>query len=319
MRDSTTPSGTHRSPALSRHDATRILSIFASARGRLPQPDRVAVRRNVRRLASLSRPRGGGVTLNLSTAVLEAGPEAWALVAPALGGDRDSLARLRDLTAEGIRATREGRASRNPRAVRGEAARDPGRPPPLPDTGCEGDPAERAFLLTLIAYLRETCGYPDAIPEDIQVRISRRMTRKLGSCAWSGTSRRITIARRLFRPGLEDILWETVKHEVAHLADQVTSGDGRTSHGAGWKAWARRLGARPERLCSIDEARRIDRLQGGRAQGGRALDGRASGGGAPDGRAPGRLSLGGLRGRRASGPLQYPPEVRRWLAARAGG
>jgi len=113
------------------------------------------------------------------------------------------------------------------------------------------------------------------------------MTSRLGLFAHRGESYRITVSQRLFRPGLEAILWDTVKHELAHLADLVTSPDRRTSHGPRWREWARRLGARPERLCTPEEARTIQRRNGSSTDG------------------PGR-------------GLTYPPEVARWLAERSG-
>jgi hypothetical protein len=219
----------------------RVLAAYHRTRSRLPRVSSVAVRPNTRRLASLSRRRDDGSVLNLATAVVEAGEEAWCMVAPALEGDRESLLRLRKLTRQGLEPNRRGRR--------------------LPETRCQGTPEQRRYLLRLIDYVRDGVrarpDLPDAIPADIQVRISRRMTRSLGSCSWMGDSRRITVAERLFRPGLEGLLWETVKHELAHLADQVTSAHGRSDHGSSWKAWARRLGARPERLCTPAEARRI--------------------------------------------------------------
>lgn len=200
--------------------------------------------------------------LNLSTAVVNAGEEAWRLLAPALEGDREGRDRLRVLSRPGIQANRRRRGGRRSpsgperREERGEKA---GRAPSaLPEPRCEGTEKQRAYLSSLIRFVRATSGYAAALPEDVQIRISRRMTSKLGSCTWVGASRRITISERLFRPGLEDVIWETVKHELAHLAHQVTNAHGRTDHGPQWKSWARRLGARPERLCTPEDVRRIE-------------------------------------------------------------
>ncbi len=262
---------------------TAILAAFEAGRSRLPPVADVRARPNVSRLASLSRRQGGTAALNLSTAVVEAGPEAWRLVAPALEGDRGSLERLRALTRDGVRAnrTRRGGGARSRAPSRG-----PGGAPGLPDTPCDGTRAEQRYLLHLIDFIRSTSGASEALSGEIQLRISRRMTSRLGLFSHRGDTRRITLSQRLFRPGLEAILWDTVKHELAHLADHATSPDGRTSHGARWKAWARRLGARPERLCSPEEARVLRRR------------GRSSGHGT------------GVE-------LRYPPEVARWLAERS--
>lgn len=257
-----------------------ILRAYEATRTRGRPAGAVAARPNRRRLASLTRPAAGPTTLNLALAVVEAGEPAWRLVAPALEGDRRALARLRELTRDGLVEARRRRPGRR------SAGRDrAGARHGLPETPCDGTPEERRFLLTLVRCVRETSGHADALPKDVQVRISRRMTRALGTCRWIGRSRRITLAARLFRPGLEDVLWETVKHEMAHLADQVTSRHVTSSHGVTWKAWARRLGASPERLCTPEDARRI--LAAGERGRGRAL--------------------------------AYPPEVARWLRNGKGG
>jgi hypothetical protein len=267
-----------------RSDNVRALAAYNRTRGRLPRAAQVAVRPNVRRLASLTRARTSAPTLNLAEAVVAAGEQAWALVAPALSGDRDALGRLRELAAPGVEEARRARAARPgpgngaPRGIRsrarpgggsggrsgrGGAARPaPDTGPSLPEPTCDGTEAQRAYLHTLIAFVRETSGHGDALPNEVQLRISKRMTSSLGLCARAGDTHRVTIAERLFRPGLEEILFDTVKHELAHLADQNTSPSGRSSHGPRWKEWARRFGARPERLGSPEVARRVDRANG---------------------------------------------------------
>lgn len=276
-----------------------ILAAYEASRKELPPVGEVRARPNVSRLASLShgraRPRGllaratRRRVLNLSTAVVEAGPEAWRLVAPALEGDRESLHQLRSLTRSGVELNRLRKAPSRGASGSGSGSRagSASRSPGLPDPSCDGTPDEQLYLLHLIEFTRFTSGHSEAIPEGIQLRISRKMTSRLGLFTHRGESYRVTVSHRLFRPGLEAILWDTVKHELAHLADLVTSPDGRTSHGPRWREWARRLGARPERLCSPEEARTIRRRNG------------ASAGG------PGR-------------GLTYPPEVARWLAERSG-
>lgn len=266
------------------HDLkVRILDAFHQSRGELPPVHDVKARPNVRRVASLSTGRSGETVLNLSTAVVEAGEDAWALVAPALEGKARARKRLLELARPGMvgnrrrRAARKGRGSGRPA---GDGDRPVALPAALPDTPCQGTPEQQRFLAELIQCVRETSGHAAALPSDVQVRISRRMTSRLGTCTWLGSSRRLTFAERLFRPGLEEILWETVKHELAHLAHQVTSAHGRTDHGPDWRRWAAALGARPERLCAPDDVRRIDQADGG--------------------------------GRR--GPFRRPRAVQRWLA-----
>lgn len=229
--------------------APAILRVWDDTRSRLPPVREVRVRPNRVRLASLSRAPGGHWRLNLATAVVSAGEEVWRLVAPALEGDPESRRKLRERAAPGL----EGR--RGARRRRGASAA--GGPAPLPETPCEGTPDERERLVRLFRRIRDEAGAPAALPAKIQLRVSRRMTSSLGSFRYRGESRRITISAHLFRPGLEDLLEDTVRHEMAHLADQVSSPEGRTGHGRSWRAWALRLGARPERRCSPDDAERL--------------------------------------------------------------
>lgn len=260
-------------PNLAADDEARALAAYNRTRGRLSRAVRVAVRPNVRRLASLTRTRTPAPTLNLAEAVVAAGEEAWVLVAPALRGDREALARLRALAEPGVEEARRarsappsGRNGTRPGGL-GQARPDTSVPTSLPEPTCDGTEAQRTYLRTLIAFVRETSGHADALPDRVQLRISKRMTSSLGLCARAGDTHRVTIAERLFRPGLEEILFDTVKHELAHLADQYTSPSGRSSHGRRWKEWARRLGARPERLGSPETVRRIRAANRRRRQG----------------------------------------------------
>lgn len=220
--------------------ARRILEVVSETSTRLPPVHRVAARPNVRRLAALAPQRDGSITLNLSRAVVEAGEEAWRLVAPALEGDRKARSTLRAMVVptleEAAWASRAGRRS-----------------PP-----CQGSLQERQCLQELVEKLRGEDPWGHTLPQEMELRISRRMTRTLGTCLVRGPIRRITISQRLFRMGMEDILEETVRHEVAHLADALTSPGGRMSHGKSWKLWAHRFGARPERKCTREETIRLD-------------------------------------------------------------
>lgn len=201
---------------------------------------RVAARPNVRRLAALAPQRDGSVTLNLSRAVVEAGEEAWRLVAPALEGDRLARSALRAMVVPTL-------------AEASWASRAPRRSP-----ACQGSAQERQRLRELVTGIQGESTWGHILPQELELRISRRMTRTLGSCLVRGPLGRITISQRLFRTGTEDILEETVRHEVAHLADALTSPSGRMSHGKSWKTWAHRFGARPERQCTREETLRLD-------------------------------------------------------------
>jgi predicted SprT family Zn-dependent metalloprotease len=72
-----------------------------------------------------------------------------------------------------------------------------------------------------------------------------RARKRLGSCQPS--LRRITLSAALTRLNDEDVVRDTILHEIAHA---LTPGDG---HGARWRATCRRLGARPERLVPSHE------------------------------------------------------------------
>ncbi len=215
-----------------------LLQAWEATRRRLPGVERVTVRPNRSRLASLSRHRGKGTVLNVARSVVEAGPEAWALLAPALEGDRQARRLLREVV---------GRVA--PEEESGSGARRA--------TPCQGTPPQRELMEGLLAHLRVTAPHGDLIPHEVELRISTRMTSTLGVCRRMGRRYRITLAERLFRRGLEEILDDTLRHEVAHLVHMATSPDGRSNHGAGWREWARRFGARPERLCSAEDGLKV--------------------------------------------------------------
>ncbi|TVR63481.1 MAG: hypothetical protein EA422_09335 [Gemmatimonadales bacterium] len=233
-------------------EASRILEVFHRTRTRLPPVHGVAARPNVRRLASLGRRGRGRHVLNLAQVVVQAGEEAWAQVAPALEGDPVSLQRLRALVDADLR---KARAARRP--GKGGGPGKGGRRGPR----CQGTPDQRRRLQAVLERICRNQPWSALVPDDLELRISRRMTRSLGSCRFRGDEVRITLSSRLFAPGVEDILDETLRHELAHLLDGRTRPDGRSDHGRSWRAWALRVGARPERLCAPDDARRLPRAR----------------------------------------------------------
>jgi len=72
-----------------------------------------------------------------------------------------------------------------------------------------------------------------------------RARKRLGSCQPS--ARRITLSSVLTRLNDDEVVRDTILHEIAHA---LTPGDG---HGTSWRAACRRIGARPERLVRSDE------------------------------------------------------------------
>lgn len=228
-----------RAVALPPNVQSRILEVYESSRTRLPPVHRVVARPNVQRLASLGRFTRRGRALNLARSVVTAGEPAWWHVAPALEGFPESGEMLRRLA----------------QAVEGEL-RDAAELPPAP-LRCEGTPEERAVLGAMIERVMASPAWSAELPAEVEYRVSRRMTRSLGTFTVRHGRNRISLSARILRPGLEDIAWETVKHEMAHVADRMTRADGRSDHGPSWARWAERLGAQPHRKCSREESRRI--------------------------------------------------------------
>ncbi len=237
--------------------ANRILTAYNTGRGAGPGATLVAARKNRRTLASVRRLSDGPVRLNVARAVVSAGPEAWDLLGPALQGNREARRRLARLSRTGLEAA--ARSASPPGATPGGNGRTPS---PLPDTPCQGTPHQQRVLRLIVRWVKSSSGYADAFPDQLQLRVSRRMSSSYGSHMTRDGTHRITITHRLFRPGLEDILLDTVLHELAHLLDALTNGRGRSFHDASWRRWCRRLGATPERLISPASARRVRQARG---------------------------------------------------------
>ncbi len=243
--------------SLEPHVQHRILAAYNARRSGGPRATLVAARRNRRTLASVRRLADGRVRLNVAWAVVSAGPEAWDLLGPALQGSRDARKRLARLSRKGLEAA--ARAASEPGKAPGRNGRNPA---PLPDTPCQGSQHQQQVLQRIVQWARSTSGHAEAFPDHLQLRVSRRMSSTYGSHMTRGGTHRVTITHRLFRAGLEDILLDTVLHELAHLLDALTNGRGRSFHDASWRRWCRRLGATPDRLMSPTSARRVRRARG---------------------------------------------------------
>jgi hypothetical protein len=247
LRGRALPTGAHSSPSTALPSAValpptvqiRILEVYDSSRIRLPPVNRVVARPNVHRLASLGRLTRRGRALNLARSVVTAGEPAWWHVAPALEGFPESGEMLRRLAQEAEGELRDS-AELSPAPLR-----------------CEGTPEERALLGAMIERVMESPAWTEELPTEVEYRVSRRMTRSLGTFTVRHGRNRVSLSARILRPGLEDIAWETVKHEMAHVADRATRSDGRSDHGPSWRRWAERLRAKPRRSCSREESRRI--------------------------------------------------------------
>lgn len=236
---------------------------------------RVVFRHNRTRLLSISRDR---VTLNVHACFLSAPPEVLDAVARFVTADPRSAAHRRAVAAlrawpgveEGLRAARAARPAR--------AAE--------PAAECSASPEQRRFLCELYARLnRERFG--GRLPEDVPIRVSRRMARRLGQVRFdSGTSRRrlryeqadlfggsgknsppgspgrrvleIALSADLFIEGNDRELLDTLLHEMAHVEAYLVHG--HRGHGGIWRTVARRVGCEP-RACSRRPVRR--RRRGG--------------------------------------------------------
>jgi len=114
---------------------------------------------------------------------------------------------------------------------------------------CCGTPRQRAYIRALYRYLNET-RFEGALPDDVPVRLSSRMTSRLGHMTPGFTRQRgrfvveiaLNVDLMLEGNGFERL--DTLLHEMAHAADYLT--DGGLSHDEGWQAWARRVGCRAE-------------------------------------------------------------------------
>jgi len=133
-------------------------------------------------------------------------------------------------------------------------------------THCCATASQRAYLRCLYRYFNLT-RFGDRLPNDVPVRLSRRMKSALGHMLPGerpdGTRYAIEIALNvdlmLAGNGAERV--DTLLHEMAHVADYL--GSGGRGHGSSWREWARRVGCRPTTLYDrpvVFRPRRRDRV-----------------------------------------------------------
>jgi hypothetical protein len=138
-------------------------------------------------------------------------------------------------------------AIRAARAIHAARAADASAPP----THCSATPGQRAYLRAVYRYFNRT-RFEDRLPEDVPVRLSRRMRSALGHMLPGerpdGTRYVVEIALNcdlmLATNAAERA--DTLLHEMAHAAAYLESG--HRGHGPSWRAWARRVGCRPTTL-----------------------------------------------------------------------
>lgn len=132
----------------------------------------------------------------------------------------------------------------------------------IPRVGpCCATPAQRLYLRQLYRYLNET-RLGGRLPRNIPLRLSRRMTSRLGQMvpgSYAGRRYVVEIALNvdLMLEGNGRERLDTLLHEMAHAADHLF--DGGRGHGDSWRAWAERVGCRVGACTSASIRRRSSR------------------------------------------------------------
>lgn len=213
--------------------------ILAALRARGSAIRRVRYRQNRSVLLSVSR---DGRTLNSHACFRKAPPEIVDAMVAVVTIPRDTRPRraaLRMLREwEGTRRGLERARDRKPRRVR-------------PVNGRETEPLRRLFRELNVEK------FGGQLPE-IPLRVSRRMTRALGTVRYGdGEDRRvmeIAISADLLRPENQAALEDTMLHEMAHA--EAWLHHGHQGHGRPWRRIAERVGCRPRAVNDVRVAGR---------------------------------------------------------------
>ena len=220
---------------LSEEDVLRELQ----ARG-VTDVRQVRFRQNRSRLISLSADRA---RLNLHDCFRAAAPDVvdaiayFASARAATLGYRRAIARLQ--------AWHEGQV------------RSAAQEPELPSTACCGTSAQLQLLAQCYRQLNRA-HFGGALPELTPVRLSDRMTRRLGHVQYGRDPDRRSIIEialnvDLLLPGNEAALLDTLLHELAHAEAWLSHG--HRGHGRTWRRIAARVGC-DARACSDMRIRR---------------------------------------------------------------
>jgi hypothetical protein len=212
---------------------------------------RVTFRANRSTVWSLTR---RGTVLNLHTAYRTASRDildAFAIIVRE-GGIASASSRRAAQVVNGWRELKPAiEAARRTHSTRSHANSSPRH--------CCATPEQRAYLQTLFCYFNLT-RFDGLLPNDIPVRLSRRMRSSLGHMLpgedLEGKRYVIEIALNLdlMLPGNGAERVDTLLHEMAHAADYLLSGN--RDHGESWRMWARHVGCRPMTLYDRPVARR---------------------------------------------------------------
>lgn len=131
-------------------------------------------------------------------------------------------------------------------------------------THCCATPEQKRYLRAVYRYLNKT-RFDGLLPNDVPVRLSRRMTVSLGHMI-PGTDRKrgkvvielaLNVDLMLEGNGAERM--DTLLHEMAHAAEWLL--DGSYGHGASWKKWARHAGCRAQTKYDRPVVRRRRRAE----------------------------------------------------------
>ena len=113
-----------------------------------------------------------------------------------------------------------------------------------------GPPTPEAAAVGRIYRQLNRARFRGRLPE-VPIRISRRMTRSLGTISYGGRGedrriREIAISADLLAPSNRAILEDTLLHEMAH--GEAWLDHGHRGHGPVWRSIARRVGCTPSAL-----------------------------------------------------------------------
>lgn len=202
---------------------------------------RIQFKANRTRILSTSR---DGETLYLHVCFRSWGQETARAIATVLHASRRSPEQRR--AAAFLRACEaEWRAAQPPSATKPQQ-------PPRPSRCC-ATPEQLESLTEMYVELNRS-HFGGRLPTSIPLRLSDRMTRRLGHVRYyrdeDGTRSVVELAlsRRLFVSGDAEQLRDTFLHEMAHVEAWLEHGHG--GHGPIWKQIARRVGCEPR--ASVD-------------------------------------------------------------------
>jgi hypothetical protein len=128
-----------------------------------------------------------------------------------------------------------------------------------------GEPPENCGTPQQLSYLADVCAqlnsshFHDALPANLPIRLSDRMSRRFGHVSYARTIRgdrkvaELALNIDLLLPGNEMVLLDTMLHEMAHVEAWLVHG--HRGHGRAWRDIALRIGCEA-RACTHMRLRR---------------------------------------------------------------